>query len=85
MLAYENEAIFAQQNKQAIDYTVPDSTILIENPIAVTSNSAHPAEAKAFQLPSPSDPMLSPRQRGDRKVLALIDSRRARPSPTSLL
>ncbi len=40
--------IFAQQNGQAIDYTVPDSTILIENPIAVTKNSAHPAEAKAF-------------------------------------
>jgi sulfate transport system substrate-binding protein len=27
---------------------VPDSTILIENPIAVTSNAEHPAEAKAF-------------------------------------
>lgn len=27
---------------------VPDSTILIENPIAVTKNSAHPTEAKAF-------------------------------------
>ncbi|BEP12978.1 sulfate ABC transporter substrate-binding protein [Acidothermaceae bacterium B102] len=48
IITYENEATFAQQNKQAIDYTVPDSTILIENPIAVTSGSAHPTEAKAF-------------------------------------
>jgi sulfate/thiosulfate-binding protein len=48
MLAYENEAIFAQQNHQPIDYVVPDSTILIENPVAVTRNSAHPAEATAF-------------------------------------
>jgi sulfate/thiosulfate-binding protein len=48
MLAYENEAIFAQQNKQPLDYTVPDATILIENPVAVTKKSEHPAEAKAF-------------------------------------
>lgn len=48
MLAYENEAIFAQQNGQAIDYVVPDSTILIENPVAITSSSKHPQQAKAF-------------------------------------
>jgi sulfate transport system substrate-binding protein len=48
MIAYENDAIFAKQKGQPLDYTIPDQTILIENPIAVTSNSAHPAEAKAF-------------------------------------
>src|SRR5262249_6790187 len=48
ILAYENEAIFAQQSHQALDYVVPDSTILIENPVAVTKKSAHPTEAKAF-------------------------------------
>src|SRR5215475_4876374 len=48
MIAYENDAIFARQNGQALDYTVPDSTILIENPVAVTTNSAHPVQAKAF-------------------------------------
>jgi sulfate/thiosulfate transport system substrate-binding protein len=48
VITYENEAIFAQQKGQPVDYTIPDSTILIENPIAVTKNSAHPAEAKAF-------------------------------------
>jgi sulfate/thiosulfate-binding protein len=48
ILAYENEAIFAQQSKQPLDYVVPDATILIENPVAVTKKSEHPAEAKAF-------------------------------------
>jgi sulfate/thiosulfate-binding protein len=48
ILTYENEALFAQAHDQAIDYTIPDSTILIENPVAVTSNSKHPEQAKAF-------------------------------------
>jgi sulfate/thiosulfate transport system substrate-binding protein len=48
MLAYENEAIYAQQQKQPIDYVVPDNTILIQNPVAVTKNSQHPVEAAAF-------------------------------------
>ncbi|MEU5992365.1 sulfate ABC transporter substrate-binding protein [Spirillospora sp. NPDC047418] len=48
MLAYENEAIFAKQNNQPLDYTVPDATLLIENPVAVTKKSEHPAEAQAF-------------------------------------
>ncbi len=48
LLAYENEAIFAQQKDQAIDYVTPDSTILIENPAAVTANSKNPEQAKAF-------------------------------------
>jgi sulfate transport system substrate-binding protein len=48
MIAYENDAIFAQHQGQSLDYTIPDQTILIENPVAVTSNSAHPTQAKAF-------------------------------------
>jgi sulfate/thiosulfate-binding protein len=48
IVSYENEAVFAQQNNQPVDYTIPDDTLLIENPIAVTSNSTHPKEAKAF-------------------------------------
>jgi sulfate/thiosulfate transport system substrate-binding protein len=48
MLAYENEAINAQQKHQAIDYVVPDQTILIENPIAVATKSRNPEVAKAF-------------------------------------
>jgi sulfate transport system substrate-binding protein len=48
LLAYENEAIAAQQAGQDIDYVVPDQTILIQNPIAVTTTSRDPAKAKEF-------------------------------------
>jgi sulfate/thiosulfate transport system substrate-binding protein len=48
LLAYENEAINAQQKEQPVDYVVPDNTILIENPIAVTVKSRNPTAAKAF-------------------------------------
>lgn len=48
MIAYENDAIFAQQQGQAISYTMPKDTIKIENPAAVTTNSTHPKQAQAF-------------------------------------
>jgi sulfate/thiosulfate transport system substrate-binding protein len=48
MLAYENEAINAQQKEQPVDYVVPDNTILIENPIAVAAKSRNPTAARAF-------------------------------------
>ena len=48
MIAYENEAIFAQQKGQPIDYLIPDATILIENPAAVTKTTRYPAQASAF-------------------------------------
>jgi sulfate transport system substrate-binding protein len=48
LLAYENEAIAAQQAGQNIDYVVPDQTVLIQNPIAVTTTSKSAAKAKEF-------------------------------------
>ena len=36
LISYENEAILARQQDPDIDYFVPDTTILIENPGAVT-------------------------------------------------
>ena len=47
-LAYENEALFAQQKGQQVQFVIPKATILIENPIAVPSSSKHQAVAKAF-------------------------------------
>jgi len=47
-LAYENEALFAQQHNQPVQFVIPKATILIENPIAVTSTSQHKAQARAF-------------------------------------
>jgi sulfate/thiosulfate transport system substrate-binding protein len=48
MLAYENEAIFANQNGQELPYVIPKATIRIENPIAVTATSQNKATARAF-------------------------------------
>ena len=48
LIAYENEAIFAQKKGQTIDYVVPDSTILIENPVAVTKAAKSPEHARVF-------------------------------------
>ncbi|QGG40449.1 sulfate ABC transporter substrate-binding protein [Aeromicrobium yanjiei] len=36
LISYENEAILARQNGEEIDYVVPDDTLKIENPAAVT-------------------------------------------------
>ena len=43
LLGYENEAIFAQRQGQPIEYVVPDETILIENPVAVTEDASDAA------------------------------------------
>jgi sulfate/thiosulfate transport system substrate-binding protein len=48
MLAYENEAIFAQKKNQPLDYVIPKATISIENPIAVTKHSGNKTTARAF-------------------------------------
>jgi sulfate/thiosulfate transport system substrate-binding protein len=47
-LAYENEALFAQQHGQSVQFVIPKATILIENPIAVTTTSKNKAKARAF-------------------------------------
>ncbi|HEX8646972.1 MAG TPA: sulfate ABC transporter substrate-binding protein [Thermoleophilaceae bacterium] len=48
LLAYENEAIAAQRKGVELDYVIPDQTILIENPIALTEDGKKKEKAKAF-------------------------------------
>jgi sulfate/thiosulfate-binding protein len=48
LLSYENEAILAKNKGQSVNWVAPKATILIENPVAVTSTTKHPTEAKAF-------------------------------------
>jgi len=48
MLAYENEAIFAKKKNVPLQYLIPSSTILIENPVAAVKTSQHSTQAKAF-------------------------------------
>ena len=53
LIAYENEAITAQQKGEEIDYVVPDETILIENPVAVTEDASEQAQAFVDFLQGP--------------------------------
>jgi sulfate/thiosulfate transport system substrate-binding protein len=48
LIGYENDAIFAKKKGVPLDYTIPISTILIENPIAAVKTSDNLAKAKAF-------------------------------------
>ena len=48
LLAYENEALLARKSGLNMQFRIPRSTILIENPIAVTKTSEHKTEATAF-------------------------------------
>jgi sulfate/thiosulfate transport system substrate-binding protein len=44
LIAYENEAIAAQEAGEDIEYVVPDSTLLIETPIAVLNDADESAQ-----------------------------------------
>ena len=46
LISYENEAITARQKGEKLDYIVPDESILIQNPAAVTKKAS--SAAKAF-------------------------------------
>jgi len=46
LVGYENDAIQAKKQGIDLDYVTPDSTILIENPIATTKDA--PSEAQKF-------------------------------------
>ena len=85
LLAYENEAIFAQQQDQPLDYVVPDNTILIENPVAVTKTSKHAEQAQAFL-----DFLFTPEaqaifaENGYRPVVEGVDAPHEFPTPKGL-
>lgn len=44
LLSYENEAIQAIQNGEDFDYVIPDSSLLIQNPCAVTEGAPKAAQ-----------------------------------------
>jgi sulfate transport system substrate-binding protein len=48
LLAYENEALGSRKKGVDLQFVIPKSTILIENPIAVLEDSEHKAEANRF-------------------------------------
>jgi sulfate transport system substrate-binding protein len=48
LLSYENEALGAQKKGQNLPFVIPKTTILIENPIAVTKSTSDAAKANQF-------------------------------------
>ncbi|HEY0239157.1 MAG TPA: sulfate ABC transporter substrate-binding protein [Friedmanniella sp.] len=44
LISYENEAILARQSGEDFDYVVPDESVLIENPAAVTTKATPKAK-----------------------------------------
>jgi sulfate transport system substrate-binding protein len=85
LLAYENEAIFAQQSDQELEYVVPDETILIENPVAVVNTSESPQAAQAFvdYLYTPEAQAVFA-SKGYRPVVEGVDSEFDFPDPPGL-
>jgi sulfate transport system substrate-binding protein len=54
LLSYENEAILAKQGGADVDYVVPDDTLLIQNPAAVTKAASTKAKDFLKFLTSPT-------------------------------
>jgi sulfate transport system substrate-binding protein len=85
LLAYENEAITAQKAGIELDYVVPEQTILIQNPAAVTTESENPDAAKAFL-----DWLVTPEaqeiyaSKGYRSVLPDLVDEQTYPTPQEL-
>lgn len=85
LLTTEAEAIRAQRSGAKIDYVVPNQTLQVELPVAVTKASTHPEQAQAFLqwLWTPEAQALLPAQ-GLRPVLASAAPKTAFPHPTGL-
>ena len=83
LLAYENEAITAQQKGEEVDYVIPAATILIQNPIAVTVG----ASAKASEFVDFARGEVAQRifaEKGYRSVDESLVDESAYPTPADL-
>jgi sulfate transport system substrate-binding protein len=58
LLSYENEAIAAQQAGEDVEYVIPDDTILIETPIAATTDASTQAQDFVKYLYTPAAQQL---------------------------
>jgi sulfate/thiosulfate transport system substrate-binding protein len=83
LLAYENEAIAAQQAGEDIDYVIPDQTILIENPVAVTEDADSKAQAfRDFLFTEEAQQIY--KDHGYRPVLKQLQDESEFPTPPDL-
>ena len=85
LLDYEDDAIYAKSQGEPISVDHPPQTILIQNPIAVTTKAANPTAAKAFvaYLLSPAGQKVWGQQ-GYRPVLPSVAAKFKFPKPKSL-
>ena len=85
LLAYENEAITAKNKGEELDYVIPDETIQIENPVAVTKESANKEKAGQFVdfLRSESGQRIFA-EAGYRPVVDSVEDPKRFPEPESL-
>lgn len=71
MLAYENEALLARSQGQNVQFVIPRSTILIENPVAVVKGAPPAAQAFVDFLHTPQAQRIFA-QNGYRPVLPSV-------------
>jgi sulfate/thiosulfate transport system substrate-binding protein len=83
LISYENEAIAAQQAGEDIDYVIPDQTILIENPVAVTEDSDPKAQAFRDFLFTPEAQKIY-QDHGYRPILKSLANESEFPTPPDL-
>jgi sulfate/thiosulfate-binding protein len=83
LVSYENEAITAQQKGKAVDYVIPDQTILIQNPIAVTKDAKPAAKAFVSFLHTPAAQRIFA-AKGYRPVDAELVDKSRFPTPSGL-
>jgi len=73
LLAYENDSIEARASGEDVDYVIPDDTLLIQNPAAVTTDAAPAAQDFLdFQLSKEGQTLYA--QAGFRPVISGIDT-----------
>jgi sulfate transport system substrate-binding protein len=83
LLAYENEAVAAQQAGEELDYVVPDETILIENPVAVLEDADPKAQAfRDFLFTEKAQRIYQ--EKGYRPVLKQLHDEANFPTPPNL-
>ena len=83
LIAYENEAITAQQKGEDVDYVTPDETILIQNPIAVTKSAPKAAEDfVTFARSAPAQKIFA--SKGYRSIRPELVDEQTYPDPPKL-
>jgi sulfate/thiosulfate transport system substrate-binding protein len=83
IISYENEAITAQQKGKELDYVIPDQTILIQNPAAVTKDGG-PAAQKFLNFLWTPEAQKIYASKGYRPVIPSLVDKSKFPTPPQL-